>query len=81
MSSISIYEERARRCEEQARLVTGVGDRARWLQLANEWTILSRIQFRRLPSQPHRDAFGLWRGEEIRRTDRPGGVQDSRGRS
>lgn len=71
MSSVGIYEERARRCADQARLVTGAGDRARWLQLANEWTVLSRIQFRRLPSPQHSDAFGQWRGERLRRTDKP----------
>lgn len=69
MSSVSIYQERARRCTEQAQLVTRADDRARWLQLANEWMAISRIQFRRLPPVERRgDASGLWRGEGLPRT-------------
>jgi hypothetical protein len=67
MSSVSVYQERAKRCAEQAQLVTSPADRAHWLQLASEWMAVSRIQFHRLPPRQQRsDAYGLWRGGGLR---------------
>jgi hypothetical protein len=62
MSSAGDYQKRAQWCIERARLVTRSDDRVRWLELADEWTALSRIQFQRLPVQPNEPA-GLWRGD------------------
>jgi hypothetical protein len=68
MSTTSVYQERAKHCAEQARLVTRADDRARWLQLANEWIAIGRLHFHRAPSPQQRgDASGLWRGQGLRR--------------
>jgi hypothetical protein len=67
MSSVSVYQERAKRCVEQAELVTRADDRAHWLRLASEWVAVSRIQFHRLPpTQKRDDAYRLWRGEGLK---------------
>jgi hypothetical protein len=64
MTDASVYEDHAKRCAEQAQLVTRADDRARWLQLANEWTVLSRLKLRKLPTPPQRsDPSYLWRGD------------------
>lgn len=69
MSSVNVYQERAKRCAEQALLVTSPADRRRWLQLADEWIAISRIQFQRLPPMRQRDdAHSIWRGEGLKRT-------------
>ena len=69
MSGVGIYQERARRCAEQAKLVARADDRARWLQLADGWLAISRIEFHRAPPPQQRaaDASGLWRGEGLPR--------------
>lgn len=64
MSSADDYRKRAEQCVARARSVTRPDDRARWLQLANEWTILAGIEFQRLPP-PRGNAIGLWRGERV----------------
>jgi hypothetical protein len=43
MRSVSEYQRRAKQCFERAQTVTSAVDRARWRQLADEWTALSRI--------------------------------------
>lgn len=37
---------------------------------------LGRYNFVGYLRSPHRDVFGLWREQELRRTDRPRGVQN-----
>jgi hypothetical protein len=71
MSSVGEYQERAKRCAEQAALVTRADDRARWLELADEWSALSRIQFRKLPPQQRSDPSGLWRGDRTPHVEKP----------
>lgn len=43
MGSISDYQKRARQCSERAQIVNSPVDRARWRQLADEWSALSRM--------------------------------------
>jgi hypothetical protein len=37
MGSVNQYQERARRCSERAQTLANGIDRARWLQLAEQW--------------------------------------------
>jgi len=62
MGGASEYQERAKQCSERAQLVTSRIDRARWLQLAEQWTALSRMPLRKGPP-PRNDPSGFWRGE------------------
>ncbi len=68
MGSASEYQKRAEQCAERALIVTRADDRARWLELAEEWTALSRIQFLRLPVQRD-EPTALWRGDGSERPD------------
>jgi hypothetical protein len=43
MGSVSEYQERAKQCSERAQIMTTRLDRARWLELAEGWTALSRM--------------------------------------
>jgi len=43
MGSASEYQKRAADCLERAEIVTGPIDRARWVQLAEQWSALSRL--------------------------------------
>lgn len=54
MGNASEYQKRAADCLERAQIVTGPIDRARWVQLAEQWSALSRMP---LPKAT------LWRGE------------------
>lgn len=69
MSSADDYRKRAEQCVARARSVTRPDDRARWLQLANEWTILAGIEFQRLPP-PSGNAISLWRGERAAHSEK-----------
>jgi hypothetical protein len=60
MSSASDYQKRAEWCAKRAQLVTRADDRTRWLELADEWMALSRIQFQKLPLR--NEPATLWRG-------------------
>jgi hypothetical protein len=62
MGSVSEYQERARRCSERAQTAANGIDRARWLQLAEQWAALSRMPVRKGPA-PRNDPTGFWRGE------------------
>jgi hypothetical protein len=68
MGSASEYQKRAEQCAERALLVSRADDRARWLELADEWSALSRIQFQRLPVQRDQPT-ALWRGEGSERVE------------
>ena len=46
MGSVSDYQYRARRCAEQARIVSSTVNRIRWRQLADQWMALSRLPLR-----------------------------------
>lgn len=58
------YQQRAEQCIARAEGVADPTDRARWLQLAEQWALLSRIRFERLPGTRNQPG-GLWRGEGI----------------
>jgi hypothetical protein len=62
MRTVSDYEQRAEKCIARAEIVTHPMDRARWLQLAEQWALLSRLQFQTLESARNEPA-GLWRGD------------------
>jgi hypothetical protein len=62
MGGMSEYQERAKRCSERAQTIANVIDRTRWLQLADQWTALSRMPLRKGPA-PRNDPIGFWRGE------------------
>jgi hypothetical protein len=47
MGSVIEFQNRARRCAEQARIVSSAVDRARWQQLSDQWTALSRMPLRK----------------------------------
>ena len=47
MGSANEYQNRARRCAEQAQIVSSTVDRARWRQLADQWMALSRMPLRK----------------------------------
>jgi hypothetical protein len=68
MGSAGEYQKRAEQCAERALLVARADDRARWLELADEWTALSRLHFQRLPAQRDRPT-ALWRGEGSERAE------------
>jgi hypothetical protein len=68
MGSAGEYQKRAEQCTERALLVTRADDRARWLELADEWAALSRIEFQKLPARRDQPT-ALWRGEGNERTD------------
>ena len=62
MSSAIDYQRRAEECYERAQNVAAPIDRARWLQLAEQWSVLSRMP---LPKATllRNNAIGFWRGE------------------
>lgn len=62
MGSVSEYQKRAAECLERAQIVTAPIDRARWLQLAEQWSVLSRMP---LPKATlyRNEPTGLWRDE------------------
>jgi hypothetical protein len=62
MGGVSEYQRRAQWCSERAQTIANTFDRARWLQLAEQWTALSRMPLRKGPS-PRNDPTGFWRGE------------------
>lgn len=62
MGDASEYQKRAEQCAARAQTLTRADDRARWLQLSEEWTALSRIRFLKMASTDNQPA-GLWRGE------------------
>jgi hypothetical protein len=62
MSGVSEYQKRAQWCAERAQSLTNRIDRARWLQLAEQWDALSRMPLRKGP-MPRNDPAGFWRGE------------------
>jgi hypothetical protein len=68
MGSVSDYQKRAEQCAERALIVAREDDRARWLELAEEWTALSRIQFQRL-SVLRNEPTALWRGDGSERVE------------
>jgi hypothetical protein len=68
MSSVGEYQKRAEQCAERAHLVTRADDRARWLELADQWSALSRIEFQKLPARRDQPT-ALWRGERSERVD------------
>jgi hypothetical protein len=49
MGSASEYQKRAAECAQRAQIVTRADDRARWMELAEDWIALSRVPFQRLP--------------------------------
>jgi hypothetical protein len=68
MGNASEYQKRAEQCAERALRVTRADDRARWRELAEEWTALSRLQFLKLREQRD-EASALWRGDESQRVE------------
>jgi hypothetical protein len=68
MGSAGEYQKRAEQCAERALLVSRADDRARWLELADEWTALSRIEFKKLPARRDQPT-ALWRGEGSERVE------------
>jgi hypothetical protein len=62
MGSATEYQRRAENCLERAQTLTNRVDRARWLQLAEQWSALSRMP---LPSATllRNRPTGFWRGE------------------
>lgn len=65
MGSASKYQRRAIQCAERALTVARAVDRARWLQLAEDWAALSRIPFPGA-SELRNEPAGLWRGELLK---------------
>lgn len=72
MDSASEYLERSKKCFERAQIMTNSVDRGRWLQLAEQWAMLSRM--------PHPKAtlfrnnpIGFWRGEPPSNSKSPAG--------
>jgi hypothetical protein len=64
MLSPESCQERAQACRRTAEAVSDPRDRAKWLQLADEWTKLSSPRFRPLTTANKRQPqTGLWRGE------------------
>jgi hypothetical protein len=66
MGSVSEYQRRAKECSDRAQSLTNAVDRARWLQLAQQWAILSRMPFPKA-SIPRNQPTGFWRGEPASR--------------
>jgi hypothetical protein len=64
MRSVNEYAQRAERCIARAEAIADPVDRGRWLQLAEQWALLSRLQFHGLDSTRN-EPVGLWRGDFI----------------
>jgi hypothetical protein len=64
MRSVSEYGQRAEQCIARAEAIADPIDRARWLQLAEQWALLSRLQFQSFEGKRNEPA-GLWRGDII----------------
>lgn len=50
MKSVSECQERAQECMHRAETAAHTADRAGWMQLAEDWTTLSKLPFRVAPS-------------------------------
>ena len=62
MGSEDEYQKRAQWCSDRAQTVANGIDRARWLQLAEQWAALGRMPIRKGPAHRN-DPTGFWRGE------------------
>jgi hypothetical protein len=62
MRGLGEYQQRVEHCIARARAAAHETDRARWLQLAEQWALLTRLGIQRLPSD-RTELAGLWRGE------------------
>ncbi|HEY7229162.1 MAG TPA: hypothetical protein VH558_02200 [Pseudolabrys sp.] len=60
------YRQRVEQCIARSEAVADPIDRARWLQLAEQWALLSRLRFQSLDGA-HNEPAGLWRGDVISR--------------
>jgi hypothetical protein len=61
MRSASEIQERAEQCAIRAQAVTDPTDRAKWLQLAEQWALLGRLTFHSPPGARN-EPGGFWRG-------------------
>jgi hypothetical protein len=61
MQSASEYRRLAEQCIARAEAIAEPLARVRWLQLAEQWALLSRLGFQ--PPSSARPVSGLWRGE------------------
>ena len=65
MPNLARCRARAEECRCRAAEVSDGRDRAKWLELADEWEALTRIPFQTLSKtyKYHAPNAGLWRGE------------------
>jgi hypothetical protein len=68
MRSVTEYRLRAEQCIARAEAIADPVDRARWLQLAQQWALLSRVHFQTVES-PRNEPTGMWRGDIVGRAD------------
>lgn len=61
MRSPSEIQQRAEHCIARAQAVDNPTDRTRWLQLADQWTLLGDLEFQSAPGVQNQP-LGLWRG-------------------
>jgi hypothetical protein len=62
MGSATEYQRRAENCLERAQTLTNRVDRARWLQLAEQWSTLSRMPLPKATLLRNKPT-DFWRGE------------------